>query len=289
MTQKANRALLLTVGGALLSGGALAHCAAAATTDKSGYTLFDPTPPAQMRDFSTDRPDVTESAYTLDAGHFQVEMSLIEYVRDDEAGERFEQFVVAPSNLKVGLLNNLDLQFVIEPYIHQRLRADGQSDRADAFGATQIRAKLNLLGNDEGNIALAVMPFVQFPTADDEVGGVDDIEGGLIVPLAISLPDEWSLGMMAEIDALRNADDDGYGAAFVHTVTLGHPIAGELAGFIEYVGVASHDLGIGYAAQAGGGLTYALEENIQLDSAIYFGLSDDADDFTALVGLSFRM
>lgn len=26
-----------------------------------------------MRDFETDRPDVTESAYTVDAGHFQLE------------------------------------------------------------------------------------------------------------------------------------------------------------------------------------------------------------------------
>ncbi|MEO8821382.1 MAG: hypothetical protein ABI267_05890 [Ginsengibacter sp.] len=44
-----------------------------ADSSKSGYTIFNPTPKKLMRDFETDRPDVTESAYTVDAGHFQLE------------------------------------------------------------------------------------------------------------------------------------------------------------------------------------------------------------------------
>jgi len=39
----------------------------------------------------------------------------------------------------------------------------------------------------------------------------------------------------------------------------------------------------------GGGVTYAVGDNTQLDAAMYFGVSEDADDFTALVGVSFRM
>jgi len=58
--------------------------------DKSQYNLFDPTPPGLMREMTTDRPDVTQSPYTIDAGHLQIELSLIEYTRDDEpvASER---------------------------------------------------------------------------------------------------------------------------------------------------------------------------------------------------------
>ncbi len=40
--------------------------------DKSGYDLFHPTPRDLMREMSTDRPDQTESPYTVYAGHFQV-------------------------------------------------------------------------------------------------------------------------------------------------------------------------------------------------------------------------
>ena len=35
-----------------------------------------------MREMSTDRPDKTESPYTVDAGHFQIEWDLFNFERD---------------------------------------------------------------------------------------------------------------------------------------------------------------------------------------------------------------
>jgi hypothetical protein len=54
----------------------LSSAAASEPVDKSGYHLFHPTPRDLMRPLSTDRPDQTESPYTVDAGHFQIEMDL---------------------------------------------------------------------------------------------------------------------------------------------------------------------------------------------------------------------
>ena len=39
-----------------------------------------------MREMSTDRPDKTESPYTVDAGHFQVEMDVLTYSYDRNNG-----------------------------------------------------------------------------------------------------------------------------------------------------------------------------------------------------------
>ena len=266
MTQKAS----------IFAAALLLVTALARADDKSRFNLFNPTPRDLMREMSTDRPDVTESAYTVDAGHFQVEMSLVEFSHDDE-----DVTTIAPTNLKVGLLNNVDLQFVLEPYVH--------SADAEGFGATQLRLKYNVIGNDKGDFALAVMPFVQFPTADDDLGATDNYEGGIIVPASLGLPNEWTIAAMLELDFLRDEADEGYGQSLVHTVSLSRPIAGELGGYVEYVGVANDDLGADYVAEAGAGITYGLNENVQLDSAIYFGLSDEADDVRALVGISFRM
>ena len=282
-----NRARLFVLSvGAVLSACGFANRAAAA--DKSRYTLLDPTPRELMREFSTDRPDVTESAYTVDAGHFQVELSLVEYVHHEEGGTEVDQYAVLPSNIKVGLLHNVDLQLVLEPYIHQRIR-NGDNETLDGFGATQLRMKVNLWGNDGGDTALALMPFVQFQTADNDFGATDHLEGGLIVPFALALPQDWSLSAMVELDFLRDEEDDGYGVALVHTIALGHPIAGELGGYVEYVGIASEDLGTTYISSAGAGLTYGLTPDVQLDTAVYFGISESADDFEARLGLSFRI
>jgi len=104
----------------------------------------------------------------------------------------------------------------------------------------------------------------------------------------VSLPNEWNLGLMAEVDLVRDDADEDYGTQFVHTATVGHDIVGDLAGYVEYVGVASHDLNLGYVAVLGGGLTYGLSDDVQLDTGINVGLSDDADDFNAFVGMSVR-
>jgi hypothetical protein len=55
--------------------------------DKSQFHLFHPTPDALLREMATDRPDKTESAYTVDAGHFQVEMDLLSYTYDRSRDE----------------------------------------------------------------------------------------------------------------------------------------------------------------------------------------------------------
>ena len=54
--------------------------------DKSRYSLLNPTPDALLRDMSTDRPDKTESPYTVDAGRFQIETDLVAYTHDSRDG-----------------------------------------------------------------------------------------------------------------------------------------------------------------------------------------------------------
>lgn len=135
--------------------------------DKSQLHLFNPTPSELMREMSTDRPDQTESAYTVDAGLFQLEMDFVstEFDHDRSDGEDIRSTVwnIAPVNLKVGLLNNVDLQFVLDPYVNARVedRVAGTVDKASGVGDFQNRLKINLWGNDGGSTALAIMPFVK--------------------------------------------------------------------------------------------------------------------------------
>src|SRR3989442_4306943 len=92
--------------------------------DKGKYTLFNPTPRELMREMNTDRPDKTESPFTVDAGHFQIEADILSYTYDRynpaRTDTRVETVGLAPLNLKVGLCNNVDLQIVIETYTSVR-------------------------------------------------------------------------------------------------------------------------------------------------------------------------
>src|SRR4051794_16404126 len=62
----------------------------AGAVDKCQYTLFHPTPRHLMRELATDRPDKTETAYSVDAGHFQLEMDLHTYTHDRYNAEHRE-------------------------------------------------------------------------------------------------------------------------------------------------------------------------------------------------------
>ena len=137
-------------------------------------------------------------------------------------------------------------------------------------------------------LALAVMPFVKFPTGDDELTN-DHVEGGVILPFATELPTDFSLGLMAEFDVVYDDADDDYDVELLHTAALGHDLVGNLAGYVEYIGIAPLHGDADYQALLGAGLTYALGDDVQLDAGVNFGLTDDADDFNVFAGITVRL
>jgi len=262
----------------------LATVAAANPTDKSQYHFFNPTPRDLLREMATDRPDTTESPYTVDAGHFQIELSFIEYTRDAGA----DSFSVMPANFRIGVLNNLEFAIVVEPYLHaENSDGTGAITSDSGFGNIQLRAKLNLWGNDSGRTALALMPHVTLPTASESLSH-DHVEGGLIVPFAMALDDHWSMGLMAELDVVYDEARGAYDLEMLHTLVLGRDIIGDLGGYIEYIGLASGAPDSNYQASLGLGLTFAVSPDLQLDAGVNIGLNDAAEDFNPFIGMSMR-
>jgi hypothetical protein len=259
--------------------------------DKSGYTLFNPTPRELMRDMSTDRPDTTESPYTVDAGHFQIEMSFVDftYDRNNEDSQTVRSFAVAPLLLKVGLLNNVDLQIGIDPYTTEKTtdRATDTSETIDGFGDTIVRLKVNLWGNDGGETAFAIMPFVKLPVADGDLGN-GNVEGGFISVLGLELPNEFSSAFMIEFDFNRDGADEDYIVDLVHTATVGRDLFGDLGGYVEYAAFVDLSGEQDYRGYFDAGLTYGLTPDIQLDGGIRVGLTEAADDFGVFSGISLR-
>jgi len=286
------KALPAAVSGLFLA--AVSGFANSTNVDKSGYTLFDPTPREAMREFSTDRPDKTESPYTVDAGHVQVELDLVNYThyRNSSAGPTVEvdAWAVAPVNFKVGLLNWLDLQTVIESYHHVTTTVGGSGGgtlRQSGFGDITSRVKANFWGNDGGATALAIMPFVKFPTSQEDLGN-HSVEGGLIVPFAWELPAGFGLGMMTEFDFNRNEIGAGYHTEYINSITVSHRLVGELDGYIEFFSAVIGERDFGWIGTVDVGFTYGLSENVQLDAGVNVGVTSSADGVNPFVGLSFR-
>lgn len=257
--------------------------------DKSGYNLFHPVPASLLREMATDRPDKTESAYTVDAGHYQIEMDVLSHTRDQSSRESTRSLAVAATNFKVGVLNNLDLQMVVETYNIERTkdRDRGTTSRSSGFGDVSLRSKINVWGNDAGPSALSVMPFVKIPTATGGLGN-GSTEGGVIFPFAMDLPGDWGLGAQVEVDHLADASGSNYHQEFSQTVTVSHDIVGNLGGYVEVFSRVSNERHSAWVATFDLGFTYALGRDVQLDAGVNVGLTDAAEDLNPFLGLSLR-
>ena len=262
--------------------------AGAEPPDKSGYNLFRPVPDSLMRDMETDRPDKTESPISVDAGHFQVEMDFATYTFDRTKHATTKAWAVVPTNFKVGVLNNVDLQLIVETYNIQTTEDHdtGREDRVSGFGVVTLRCKTNFWGYDGGFSAFGMIPFLKLPTARDDLGN-GAVEGGVILPLLLRLSTDWEIGSEIAVAQARNEMQGGYHQEFIQAVTVGHDI-GKWSGYLELFSGVSNEPHAGWVATFDCGVSYRFTKDVQLDTGVNIGLTDAADDWNPFVGLSVR-
>ena len=135
---------------------------------------------------------------------------------------------------------------------------------------------------------MGIMPFLKFPTAADDMDN-DKVEGGVILPVALELPSEWGMGIMGQVNRMKNEADDEMHTEFISSVTAGHDIVGDLAGYVEFYNQASDEEGASWIATGDVGLTYKVTPNCQVDIGANLGLTHAADDLTTFVGFSTRL
>jgi len=254
-------------------------------TSKRSYSLFHPTPRTKMRDFQTDRPDITESAYTVDAGHFQVESDAYKLTFNKNQGVRTSESTFNLANLKIGLNNSTDLQLVLPFYVEERTKINGMytDTKRSGFNDFTLRLKKNLWGNDAGKTALAVMPFINAQTGNDVEG--KRLEGGVVVPFNLELSKTWSFGAQGQFSLLRT-EDRKYDKELLNSVTVGKDFSKSTSAFVEshYTYNFSQK---NFEVFLNGGFVYSITDNFNVDLGINYGLKKGTDH-VYFIGYSFR-
>jgi len=269
--------------------------AAASSTVKTQDTLLNPTPDRLLREMTTDRPDTTESPFTVDAGRVQIETGLFSYARSrpDENGVRNDSFEIATTNIRIGLTNTTEFNVSWQPYGSVRTHdAAGRTVGQSGIGGIDLRAKINLWGNDAfdkpGATALAVLPYVSLPAYRRNGVGPEHVEGGLIVPLAIVLSDQVDLGLNVGAAAVQNENNSGHHAEWTASASLAFAWTETLGTYYEMGTRVGLDDPRGDIAFAGAGATYKLSHDLQLDAGVNFGLTAASDWVNPFIGISSR-
>jgi hypothetical protein len=246
---------------------------------QKGYNLFKPTPKDMMREFSIDRPDVTESPITVDAGHFQFEGDLVKWTK--ESGGKSARAISFFNGLyKMGLSHSWDIQVGIELF---NIYQNPDAEKVDqGHGATTIRLKHNFWGND-GNTktAFGIIPYTTFTSGNPFDS---DVNFGFGFPFSYGINEKLDFGAQPQFDFISTGNGE-YDLSYFQTVVVGGPLAGDLDFYVE--GLAVFPKGDAQFL-ANGGLIYNISPNVKIDVATNVGLNQAAPTRVYL-GLSFRI
>ena len=263
-------------------------------SDKSTYTLFHPVPDDQQRDLNPDRPSRFTSPTTVDAGHYLLETDVVNYTQDRHNPEReradVDQWNFPQPELRIGLTEHTEIDFLYEGYLNRRTREPDQRRVRFQSGSGDllIQGKYNLFGNDTGDVAFGILPYIKLPTNTAHLGN-GFVEGGLEFPLSINLPGNFSLGLETEFDALRNDADTRHVAGFTNTAFLGYNFLGKkLQIYGEWFSRVTAGPGSRLDGEVDTGLVYFVGKNAEVDFGCNFGVTRAAPDFEPFIGFSKR-
>jgi hypothetical protein len=245
--------------------------------------VFTAVATADTRPLSTDRPDRTESPYSVPKGWLQLEADIVSHGRVEGSQESITGTSVCALNAKYGLAPRLDVQLVFTPWVYTRLEQAGlPATEESGTGQAGLRVKFNVTGNDGGKSALAVLPFALTPTRGDAV--FDAVTWGMVAPVAVDLGSERAMSAMGGF--VRVEDEDTW---VIASLSLSSPIAGDFSAFVEaYVARAGFETGALDDTTLDAGLTFAPNPDWQLDAGIYRGVTSATEDWRVFLGASAR-
>jgi hypothetical protein len=248
----------------------------------SGFFVW-PKPTDVTGALSTDRPGFADSTSVLPRGHVQLELGYT-FTQDLEGGVRVRDHAIAQSNLRAGLLDNLELRVLWNGFSATEIRQAGTTDHDDGGGDMAVGLRSQLLKNDGFLPDLTGLVDLFIPV------GANSKSAGDVVP-DIRLAYGWALTGTLRLYGVGIAaaavDDDGRHFQGSVSAGLSWGITKELASFVEYFGIFRDRRGSPLHS-VNGGLAFLLGDDVQVDVSAGLGLNTDAPDAFVGAGLSLR-
>ena len=258
-----------------------------AARDKSGFTVTPPT----LRPFDNFG---AENAYTIGAGKVAVN-EFFGYgwrQRSGDMVQRTDEFWnIAHTEVKYGILDNLDVKISISPWnIRTETLKDptGQDSRTrSGFGDLMAGVDWNLWGNAGGPSALRVAATIQLPTASEDLKRRDYYAGGL----SLQYERQFPCGFEVRVNSgfmLSESDRGCWNSCFNNRLVFYHPLIEELSAYGGFSGGVSTSQRADWEGEFLAGLIYQINHNFEISLGSTFGVNGDANDFGIGMGLAIR-
>jgi hypothetical protein len=170
--------------------------------------------------FCPDRPGKATSTCVVAPGKFQIESDLYNWTNNGPA------LFTSPA-IKYGIGHGIDIEAAITPY--ERI------GHSYGNGDLYLKIKVHLVKIDGAvPVDMAVLPYIKVPVAPSRQIGNGYVEGGIILPIAFTLPLGFTLSAAPEIDQFHNPTGNGYYSNFQGAISLTYPIFNEVVVGAEF-------------------------------------------------------
>ncbi|WP_223648944.1 transporter [Hymenobacter psoromatis] len=259
---------------------------------KEQYNLFNPTPRNYMRPMVPDRPGITESPYSVDAGHFQYETDVLRLLTRREDLTHGHDWYVNHFLAKVGLTDRTDFQVALDMFTYSHNFDDSQvgqnpfnqNQLARGVGDVTLRLKHTLLGDDDSRGALGLIAYVQLPTG----GAVGDggYEPGLTLTGVFQCTQKWSVGGQVASNFYYDPEAGQHFYQLTPTVTTDYQFTKVVQAFVELVGYWDTRQAA-WRSSVNLGPQLDISDNVQLDFGTHLPITHSVDR-EYFLGISFR-
>jgi hypothetical protein len=244
----------------------------------------------ELRELCADRPGKGSPACTVDAGHLQAEVGLVDWSHERNRDSIEDDLLIGDVALRYGLGSSTELRLGWTAHGHVRTkdRRTGLVSRDHGSGDVTIGLRQNLHDPDGSGFAIAVQPFATLPTGGHAIGA-GSWGAGLVVPVTYQLPSNIQFGLTSEIDAAPDEDRHARHLAYSETASVSLPVTRSITGSVELWALRDRD-------PAGHGNQYSLDlaaawipkekARLQLDGGTYVGLNRRTPDLEGYVGVT---
>jgi hypothetical protein len=239
--------------------------------------------------FCPNRPSLGASGCVTVPGQVQVELSGVDWQRDDSGDAREDLTLFGDVTARIGVTRDSEVQIEFTPMgtLRTRDKATGAVSQRWGAGDTTIGYRYALSHPDGRALSSAVQPYVTLPTGRAGIGD-GDWSAGVIVPVYWQIDERWSLDFTGQTAAA--VDDDGHGRHFDASgvVGLGYALTDNVTAVAELSVERDDDpAGLVTRTLAAGSLAWQPTKRTQLDLLAVAGLSHDAPDARLVLGGAF--
>ena len=236
-----------------------------------------------------DRPDFVESSRVVGKGRFQLETGFgVERHKADGVKDRLSS---TPTLLRFGLGETWELRLETDGYSRLRSEDSNTGVTVRERGANDVAVGIKWHTSD-GDAATNRPSTAWLFHADLDTGSApfrgDGVRPSVRFVAEWDLPNDWSVGVMPGVFMEKNEDGDRYTGG-IAAITFAKGWTDKFGTFFELAGqqLASKKNG-GNVITYDMGATYKLSDNLQVDTALSWGLNSNTPDFAWGVGVSVR-